>query len=258
MADATSPSHASAFSATAVAYQRTMTPALRPLAERVVALAALQPGERVLDIGTGTGTAAALAVGDGRQVTGVDAAPGMLAIGRALYPGIEFVEADFMAMPFDADAFGAALSVHALHFAQDRIAALREWRRVVRPGGRIVFSIPGPPATTWIPIIQPLYEAHGIGEAVTMFPEVVELTATAREAGWSAIEISQDPDNALVLADDDAYRDWLVVGARGRATAGWSDEQRAAFERELAAILPRDGAGRYRLPFGAFFVTARA
>ena len=76
-----------------------MAPALRPVAREVVRRAALRPGESVLDIGTGTGTAAGLATGDGRRVVGVDAARGMLEIARREVPGVEFVEADFTDLP---------------------------------------------------------------------------------------------------------------------------------------------------------------
>ena len=78
------------FSETAAGYAATMAPSLRPVAEAVVRRAQLQPGERVLDIGTGTGSAAAAARGEGRQVIGVDAAPGMLEIARREVPGARF------------------------------------------------------------------------------------------------------------------------------------------------------------------------
>jgi len=249
--------HSPEFSSAAAAYQRTMAPALWPIAEAVIARAALQPGERVLDIGTGTGTAASMAIGDGRSVVGLDAAPGMLAIARELYPTIEFVEGDFGAIPADHGSFDVLLCVHALHFAADRVAALREWRRVTRPGGRIVASLPGPAPATWAPVILPTYEAHGIGSAVTRFPEASELASWAREAGWTEVETGEEPDHSVALLDDDRFRDWMAIGARGGATAGWTQEQRSTFERELLAALPADAKGGYRLPFGALFLTAR-
>jgi SAM-dependent methyltransferase len=249
-------SPALAFSATADAYERTMAAALRPLCERAVALADLQPGERVLDIGTGTGTAAGLAAGDGRTVVGVDAAPGMLAIARRLHPGLELVEADFTAMPFDDASFDVALCVHALQFGRDRVAALREWLRIIRPGGRIVVSLPGPPEATWIPVIRDAYESHGIGQALTSFPDEAELRAMAEDAGWVDVDTTAEADHAVDFAHEGNFHDWMVIGARGTATATWTPEQRAAFEAELLA-LARTPAGGYRLPFGALFLTAR-
>ena len=89
---------APSYSASAGAYAATMAPSLRPVAAEVVRRAALRPGERVLDAGTGTGIAAAGAVGDGREVVGVDAAEGMLAIAQREVPGVRFVQSDFGAM----------------------------------------------------------------------------------------------------------------------------------------------------------------
>jgi SAM-dependent methyltransferase len=249
------PSHE--FSSVAAAYQRTLAPALRPIAERVVARAALQPNERILDIGTGTGTAAGIAAGEGRHVVGLDLAPGMLAIARELHPAIEFVEADYGAIPADDASFDVVLAVHALHFAADRVAALREWRRVTRPGGRLAVSVPGPASVTWAPVILPTYEAHGIGAAVTRFPDADELASWGRDAGWTEIETVAEPGHVMVLADDDRFRDWMSIGARGGATSGWTPGQRSAFERELIHALPADGSGGYRLPFGALFLMAR-
>ena len=127
---------AAAFSSSAAAYATTMAPALRPVAAEVVRRAALRPGESVLDIGTGTGTAAGLATGDGRRVVGVDAAPGMLEIARREVPGVEFVEADFTDLPMADGSFDVVIAAHALLFADDRVATLREWLRVAAPGGR--------------------------------------------------------------------------------------------------------------------------
>ena len=86
------------FSETALAYAETMAPSLRPVAAEVVRRAALGPHEDVLDIGTGTGIAAAAARGEGRRITGIDAAPGMLAIARDEVEGVAFEETDFMAL----------------------------------------------------------------------------------------------------------------------------------------------------------------
>jgi len=249
--------HSPEFSSAAAAYQRTMAPALGPIAERVVARAALRPGERVLDVGTGTGTAASMALGEGRSVVGLDAAPGMLAIARELYPTIELMEADFGAIPAADASFDVLLCVHALQFASDRVAALREWHRVTRPGGRIVASVPGPMPATWVPAILPTYEAHGIGFAVTRFPDASELGSWARAAGWTDIQTAGEPDHALALPDHDRFGDWMAIGARRGATAGWTPAQRSRFERELLAALPADGNGGYRLPFGALFLSAR-
>ena len=246
---------AAGFSASADAYAATMAPALRPVAEEVVRRAALRAGESVLDIGTGTGTAAALATGDGRRVSGLDAAAGMLEIARREVPGVEFVEADFTDLPLEAESVQVALAVHALLFADDRVAALREWRRVVVPGGRLSLSVPGPNNVVPAVVLHAVYDDYGITWGDD-YPTGAELVGWADAAGWSERELAADPTIGITLDDDDHFRTWLQVGARGRATAEWSAECRDRFALDLMAATPRTPDGRYRLPFGALYLTA--
>lgn len=247
---------ASAFSDSAPAYAETMAPALRPVAEEVVRRAALRPGEHVLDIGTGTGTAAAMAVGNGRSVVGLDAAAGMLELARREVVGAEFVEADFTAIPTEDRAFDVVISVHALLFADDRVAALREWHRVTAPNGRLSLSVPGPDAVVPNTIFGPVYDRHGITWG-NDYPTEDETVGWAELAGWDSIETGADPTIAIELDDDGQFRTWLSIGARGRATAGWSEERRERLVRDLMEAARRTADVGFRLPFGALYLTAR-
>ncbi len=247
---------AAAFSGSADAYAATMAPALRPVAEKVVRRAGLRPGETVLDVGTGTGSAAGFATGDGRRVIGLDAAAGMLDIARGDVPGVEFVEADFTELPMRDASIEVVVAVHALLFADDRVAALREWRRVVVPDGRISLSVPGPGDVVPAAVLGRVYDAHGIARGDD-YPTASELVDWAERAGWSQVEAAADPTIGIPLASDSLFRTWLSVGSRGRATADWSAQQREQFARDLMAAAPRTPDGGYRLPFGALFLTAR-
>ena len=248
---------AARFSASAAAYAATMAPALRPVAERVVRDARLQSGERVLDLGTGTGTAAGLARGEGRSVTGLDAAPGMLEIARAGVPGVTFVDGDFGGLPFGDGAFDVLIACHALLFAADRVAVLREWRRVTVPGGRLSLSVPGPWEATLGPRIDPIYNSFGLATARD-YPSRAELAGWARSAGWRAIRTAADPEVAIPLADEAAYRLWLSTGSRGTATAGWPADRLEALKTEMLAVTPRAPDGSLRIPFGALYLVASA
>lgn len=247
---------AAAFSDSAPAYAETMAPALRPVAVEVVRRAALQPGERVLDVGTGTGTASAMAAGDGRRVIGLDAAAGMLELARREVAGVDFVHADFSDMPMEDRAFDVVIAVHALLFADDRVAALREWLRVSDRGGRLSLSVPGPEAVVPNTLFGPVYDRYGITWG-NDYPTANELAEWAEEAGWGSIQTSADPTIGIELADDAHFRTWLSVGARGRATAGWSDERREQLGRDLMDAARRAGHAGFRLPFGALYLTAR-
>ncbi|HEX7067612.1 MAG TPA: methyltransferase domain-containing protein [Candidatus Limnocylindria bacterium] len=244
------------FDSIASGYARTMAPSLRPVAAEVVRRAGLGPGESILDIGTGTGNAAALARGDGRQVRGIDAAPAMLEIARAEVPDVTFEEMDFTALRFDDASFDVVLAVHALLFADDERAALVEWRRVTRPGGRLSLSVPGPTDVTPTALYAEIYARHGI-DTSGRYPTPTSLAGLAQGAGWSAVEVAADPTTAIVLPDEDAFRVWRGIGSRGAATAHYTDEQHRALTDEMLAVTPRDADGSLRIPFGAIYLSAR-
>ena len=130
-------------------YERYMVPALfAPAAEHLLAVARLRPGERVLDVGTGTGIVARLAapnVGPTGSVAGLDASPAMLSVARAMAAGeglsIEWQEGRAEALPYPDESFNLVLSQFALMFFTDRAGALSEMWRVLIPGGRVALSV---------------------------------------------------------------------------------------------------------------------
>jgi demethylmenaquinone methyltransferase/2-methoxy-6-polyprenyl-1,4-benzoquinol methylase len=112
-------------------------------------LCALRPGERVLDVATGTGDLAFLeeaAVGPEGQVKAVDSCAAMLQVARRRQRGaIDFQEGDAMDLRFPDAAFDVVTIGFGLRNVADRGQALREFLRVLRPGGRLMvldFSTP--------------------------------------------------------------------------------------------------------------------
>jgi SAM-dependent methyltransferase len=107
-----------------------------------------QPGERILDLSTGTGWTSRLVARRGARVTGVDIAEELIeaAHARALADGlpIEYQVADAERLPFADGEFDAVVSTFGIMFAGQPEAAATELARVVRPGGRIAL-------TTWAP-----------------------------------------------------------------------------------------------------------
>ena len=250
------PTPAERFSETAAGYAETMAPSLRPVAAEVVRRAALQPGERVLDTGTGTGIAAAAARGEGRTITGIDAAPGMLAIARSGVDGVTFEDGDFTSLRFADRSFDVVLAAHSLLFATDRVAALAEWLRVTGPRGRLSLSVPGPGSRTPTAIYAEIYDRHGI-DTSDRYPTQRALAAWAQEAGWTDIETDADPGTAIVLPDEAAFRTWRAIGSQGPATAHYTAAQHDELTHEMLAITPREADGTLRIPFGAIYLTAR-
>jgi SAM-dependent methyltransferase len=119
-----------------------------PVVEHVLSRAQLQPGERVLDLGTGTGAVAeraALAVGPTGQVIGVDISAEMLARARqrlaADLHNVTFLEGRAEALPLDDASVDVVLASLSLMYVIDRATAAHEIARVLRPDGRLVAAV---------------------------------------------------------------------------------------------------------------------
>jgi arsenite methyltransferase len=106
---------------------------------------ALQPGEWVLDIGSGPGLLVAEMaelVGQSGRVTGLEISDSMLALGRrrcadpSIRELVAFVKADAAALPFPDDTFDVAVSTQVYEYVADLKGAFAELHRVLRPGGR--------------------------------------------------------------------------------------------------------------------------
>jgi SAM-dependent methyltransferase len=106
--------------------------------------AGIRPGQRVLDVACGTGAlteAVAERVGPRGAVAGLDANPEMLAVARRKHGAIEWHDGRAESLPFADGSFDAVVSQFGLMFFDDRVAALREMRRVLRPAGRIAVAV---------------------------------------------------------------------------------------------------------------------
>lgn len=120
-------------------------PFCRPLWQHALSALALKAGMRFLDAGCGGGGACVLAAARGCEVTGFDASDALLGIARERLPQARLVHGDLEALPFADGHFDAALAANSIIFAEDIRQAVRELRRVVRPGGRLVVTSWGRP-----------------------------------------------------------------------------------------------------------------
>ncbi len=130
-------------------YLREVDPRFATVVENVVRRGDLNPGHRVLDLGTGTGSVAiavARLVGPAGKVTAVDISTDMLALTKRRlveggYVNVDLREGRAEQLSVDGGSFDVLLASLSLMYVIDRAAAAREIRRVLRPGGRFVGAV---------------------------------------------------------------------------------------------------------------------
>jgi len=179
------------------------------MAERLVRLAAPQPGERMLDIATGTGFVAipaARLVGEQGYVLGVDISAGMLEQGArdvmaaGLY-NIQLMQADAEALDYPAGSFDLITCCNALPYLRDIPATLRTWHTLLRPGGRLAFNCWSEDSHATGHLLRTLAASHGIRVPVigheTGTPERCRNVLMA--AGFVRPEVITEP-SALYLS----------------------------------------------------------
>jgi SAM-dependent methyltransferase len=95
----------------------------------------------LLDAGCGSGMFSKMAIDSGAEVIGIDAASGLLEEARRRNPRNNFMEEDLEAMPFANDSFDVVTGFNSFQYAGTFENALKEAKRVLRPGGRLVLAI---------------------------------------------------------------------------------------------------------------------
>jgi SAM-dependent methyltransferase len=127
------------------AYEQLFVPALfEQFAPKVANAARIEAGQRVLDVGCGTGVLAREAykrVGPSGHVAGIDAVPGMIAVAKQLAPDVEWRNGTAESLPFDDGSFDAVVSQFGLMFFSDKVQAIREMLRVLTSGGRLTVAV---------------------------------------------------------------------------------------------------------------------
>ncbi|HEX8103734.1 MAG TPA: bifunctional demethylmenaquinone methyltransferase/2-methoxy-6-polyprenyl-1,4-benzoquinol methylase UbiE [Solirubrobacteraceae bacterium] len=166
---------------------------------RAADLAAVGPGDRALDVATGTGDLAielARRVGSDGEVVGSDFSEGMLSFARRKSGDVRWEWADAMALPYEDASFAAATVGFGARNFGDLERGLAEMARVVRPGGRVVvleITTPTrPPLSTffsvWFDRVVPaIGRLAGDPDAYTYLPNSVKRFPPPRELGGALV-----------------------------------------------------------------------
>jgi SAM-dependent methyltransferase len=253
------------------AYDRGWVPLLEQLTRDCVAGAALQRGERVLDVATGTGVGArhaAALVGPTGAVVGIDLAEQMLARAReqaasadpTLAP-VRFERRDMEETGSEDGAFDAVVVAFGLMYAAQRGPAFAELARVLRPGGRASVCVWGRRAACGWAEVFPIVDAQVQSEVCPLFFSLGApraLTLAFGRAGFRDVSETRVP---LVLrwgSADEACAAMLEGGPVALAWKRFPAPARAAVRAAYLASIEayRDGAG-YAVPSEIVLATAR-
>lgn len=249
---------------TAENYERYFVPSIgAPVAADLITAAHVRSGERVLDAACGTGAVTKLAaerVAPDGTVAGLDPNPAMLTVARATTRSdlsIGWHQAPAEDLPFPDESFDVVLCGMGLQFFSNKEAGLREFHRVLVPGGRLVANVPGP-APPPLEIMADALARH-IGSESASFVRTVfslhdpdDLRNLATQAGFEEVEV-RSAETALELPPPAEFlRQYVSSTPLAAAVAQADENRRAALESEFSekcqAFAPTGTlAGRVRM-----------
>jgi trans-aconitate methyltransferase len=181
----------------------------------LVELLAPQPGERILDLGCGTGHLTAAIAAAGATVVGLDRSAEMLEQARAAYPHLDFVPGDARDFAF-GEPFDAVFSNATLHWVRPPEAAVRCVRDALKPGGRFVAEFGGRGNVRAVAAAL-MDAAARLGmppeEPAWYFPGIAEY-AILMEASGLEVRLASLFDRPTPLEGAGGLRDWVAMFGR--------------------------------------------
>lgn len=232
-------------------YERYLVPAIFvPLAEDLIKVANIQPGERVLDVACGTGIFSRLIaeqIEGIEKIVGIDINSVMLAVARSSQPAsdisIEWCEDDVTTLSFSDGSFGVAVCQQGLQFFPDKVVALREIRRVLISGGRLVLNVfskmeDNPAYTALVQTLERHVsaEAAATRRAIFGLSDADELYELMIDAGYRDIKIETVVRTVRFPSPQEFLRRQLASW-KSEVVAGMDSNSRAAMVNEMETAL---------------------
>ena len=233
-----------------------------PTYEEAIRQIGLEAGQRVLEVGCGSGVFLRAAADRGADVAGLDASEALLELARRRVPEAELRAGDLQFLPYENDAFDAVAGFNSFFFASDIVAALAEAGRVAKPGAPVVIQVWGRPDRSALTALHPALapflpppDPNAVRGSELWEPGVLE--GFAIEAGLTP-ERPFDVSWAFEYADDDDLARGMLSAA-GIGTMVGPEREPALRAAVLEALAPfRTPSGGYRLENEWHSLIARA
>ncbi|MCW3016066.1 MAG: methyltransferase protein [Solirubrobacterales bacterium] len=230
-----------------------------------------QPRDResMLDVATGTGIVlrrARVRCPSLARAVGLDLTAGMLAVAREKSEGldIEYVEGDAASLPFEDAAFDLVTCQQGLQFFPAREQALREFRRVLAPGGRAVVACwcdvetaPAHQALTDA-LRQHFPDREPVARVPFSLSSADELRSLLHEAGFGDVDVERVAGTARFSSPEDFSRSFMEGSPMAIAMADVPQEQRDALARDIAMNVRERFGEPVVAPMVTHIATARA
>jgi trans-aconitate methyltransferase len=208
--------------------------------EGLVELLDPKAGERILDLGCGSGQLTAKIAEAGAHVIGIDLSPDMIAQARVNYPHIEFNVGDATTFELSEPA-DAVFSNAVLHWVKDAEAAIACVGRALKPGGRFVMEMGGKGNTRTL--LAAVKEVAGELTNPWFYPSVGEYSALLERQGFE-VRFATLFDRPTTVEGENGLDDWLSMFG-GKLFAGISEDRQREIRREvsdrLRPVMYRDG-----------------
>ena len=233
-----------------------------PTYEEGIRRAGVQAGDRVLDVGCGSGVFLHAVTDLGARAYGLDASRGLLRVARARVPEADIRVGDAQSLPHADDFFDVVTGFNSFFFADDMVAALREARRVAKPGAPVLIQVWGRPERCEL---RPMLAA--VGSLRPPQPEPAAAPPPLWQPGvleWIAAEAGLSPEASFDLSTTFEFPDESSL-LRGLLSPGpIADAIRHSGERAVADVTlgalaqHRQADGGYRLENEWHFLLTRA
>jgi SAM-dependent methyltransferase len=220
-----------------------------PTYEEAIRRIGVAPGERVLDIGCGTGVFLRLVADHGAKPFGLDASEALLEIAHERVPEADLQVGEMEQLPYHADSFDLVTGFNSFFFAADMVAALREARRVAKPGASVVIQVWGRPESCDLEAQKQVARRYAPSPPPDAPPppqlwEPGVLEGLASEAGLKP-ESAFDTSYAFEYPDEETVARLLTAPMGLAELAGPAREP--ALRRDIIEAL-----AAYRLPDGSY------